>query len=473
MKYLRYGGPVPRKQAWVGAAISTAGTLIGSLFSSNSQKEAAKAAAREAEYQNTLSFGNNLSEQMNGMKSAQKAYEEQFRALYKNGGRSRLRNAVGITDGGIAIPAPNNSFLLRGSTHEEVNESGNTGIGIKVGNNEIEAENNEVVDFDNSNLRVYSDSIDIPIKYNGKTIYTTPAKAVLAGYNKNKVFNKQQRINGNSHGINQKAKLGADVTSLGINTLGSIGTNIINQIGLNNLKKYTPKRPIPYQAAKFVTNYNINPQLSGLDRQRSQAYDNINKNMISSSSAINSMNTIGLNTTLAKNELYNTKYNKEGELLNADASNQQDINNKTISNYNDWRNQYANYMSDISSAKTESNTNMIQGISSSIGGFMQGRIDRKEQLKNRLAYLAASDNGNPRILGDYGLLDNDQLKYLYDNAYRSGNTEDINYYGSKVNPKWKAKYDTKYNLPMPKYNLRQNLNYIDLPFIRINPNFSI
>ena len=59
---------------------------------------------------------------------------------YGGKARSKRRVPIKITDGGVAQKIGNNTFLLRGSSHEQVNPSGQTGIGIKIGNNEIEAE---------------------------------------------------------------------------------------------------------------------------------------------------------------------------------------------------------------------------------------------------------------------------------------------------------------------------------------------
>ena len=195
---LRTNGSRPK--CWIGAAIGLGTQIIGGLINKNAQEEQARAAQRAQEQQDAMNLALNKTQQMMLTQNAQKAYEEQFRLPYRRGGRQRLRNAVSITDGGIAIPKGNGTFLLRGNTHEQVNESGNTGIGINVGGKEIEAENNEVVDTNNNSLRVFSNSLSIPIMTRNGIMYMTPSKAVLAGYNKNKVFDIQQAMNGNSHG---------------------------------------------------------------------------------------------------------------------------------------------------------------------------------------------------------------------------------------------------------------------------------
>lgn len=206
-RHLRTNGSRPK--AWIGAAIGLGTQIIGGLLNKNAQEEQAQIAKKEQDYKNALEMARNTTEQMRLTQNAQKAYEEQFRLPYRRGGRQRLRNAVSITDGGVAIPEGNGTFLLRGNTHEQVNESGNTGIGINVGGKEIEAENNEVVDTNNNSLRVFSNSLSIPVMTRSGVMYMTPSKAVLAGYNKNKVFNIQQAMNGNSNGSYAKKGAGA------------------------------------------------------------------------------------------------------------------------------------------------------------------------------------------------------------------------------------------------------------------------
>lgn len=503
-RHLRTNGSRPK--CWIGAAIGAGTQILGSFLNSNKAKNAALAAKREAEHRQTVEYANMQTQQNALMENAQKAYEEQFRLPYRRGGRQRLRNAVSITDGGIAIPEGNDTFLLRGNTHEQVNESGNTGIGINVGGKEIEAENNEVVDTNNNSLRVFSNSLSIPVMTRNGIMYMTPSKAVLAGYNKNKVFDIQQAMNGNSHGsyakegaraalkregefqpfkspldiagLSEYAKIydaaeqdikvnddtiskmtpelyakysrnipyfkgsrmgadwgTADYIGLGANILGSILSQTINKRGLSSLRDYAPERPLPYVAGKLVTNYNINPQLSNLERQRQQAYTSIDRDTASSVAANERRNAINLNTTLAENELYNKKYQTEADLLNKDTLNQQEIANKSIAAYNDWRENYNKYMAAIAGGRSESNVAMIQGIGNSIGNFLQQGIDRHQMGLNRRAYLATADKGNEMILNRYGLLTKKEQEAMYVDALNRNDTNAATYWSNYISPR--------------------------------------
>lgn len=110
---------------------------------------------------------------------------------YGGKARSKRRVPIKITDGGVAQRIGNNTFILRGGSHEQVNPSGQTGIGIKVGNNEIEAEGGEVAQRVGNALRIFSAQ---PI-ING----VSPAQAVEAGANKNKIFAIQEALKRNSN----------------------------------------------------------------------------------------------------------------------------------------------------------------------------------------------------------------------------------------------------------------------------------
>lgn len=113
------------------------------------------------------------------------------RNKFARGGKSKDKKKVTIkiTDGGVAQRIGNNTFILRGGSHEQVNPSGQTGIGIKVGNNEIEAEGGEVAQRVGNALRIFSAQ---PI-ING----ISPAQAVEAGANKNKIFAIQEALKRN------------------------------------------------------------------------------------------------------------------------------------------------------------------------------------------------------------------------------------------------------------------------------------
>lgn len=178
---MRLGG---RKKCWIGAAIGAATSIAGSLFGNNAKKREMRRQQSIRDWQDVTQEAANMTSVLNNSRDYQEDYLRQFRTAARLG---KILGAKGIyiTDGGDATKIGNNTYLLRGGSHEDVNESGQTGIGINVGGNEVEAEGGEVAQKKNGALRIFSAQ---PILGNG----ISPAQAILRGYNKDKVFSQQQ-----------------------------------------------------------------------------------------------------------------------------------------------------------------------------------------------------------------------------------------------------------------------------------------
>ena len=186
---MRCGGTAKRPKAWVGAVIGAASSLLGGILNADAQEKQLEEQRRVQAQKDAVTRAENMTQALGLTQNAQLEYENRFRLPYSKGGRRRLRDGVNITDGGYAIPMGDDTFLLRGGSHEQVNETGQTGIGLNIGGNEIEAEGGEVVQKTPKEVRVFSDTIMLP---NG----LTPAEAVEYGYNKNDIFKIQQNMNG-------------------------------------------------------------------------------------------------------------------------------------------------------------------------------------------------------------------------------------------------------------------------------------
>ena len=182
-----------RPKAFWGALVGGAMNLIGSAISSKAQARAIRrqieAQKEAAQTQLELANNSNLVSTLNSYATATRSYndEDDYNLKYRLGGNKRLgSNRIYITDGGDATKIGNNTYLLRGGSHEQTNETGQTGIGINVGGNEVEAEGGEVAQKKNGALRIFSAQ---PILGG-----VSPAQAVMSGANKDKVFNTQQQF---------------------------------------------------------------------------------------------------------------------------------------------------------------------------------------------------------------------------------------------------------------------------------------
>ena len=134
------------------------------------------------------------------------------------------KKRIRITDGGIALPLGNNTFLMRGRLHSQ----GGIGIG-NGGKNDIEVEDGEVVKFNKDNIQVLSDQPML----NG----ISPANALLAGGNFNKIFKAQQSINGNYGGSYAKDGSEKEINKENIPTKEEYITQKLDSIRNNALER--------------------------------------------------------------------------------------------------------------------------------------------------------------------------------------------------------------------------------------------
>lgn len=198
---MRLGG---RKKCWIGAAIGAATSIAGSLFGNSAQKREMRRQQSIRDWQDATQEAANMTSVLNNSRDYQEDYLRQFRTAARLG-KTLGAKGIYITDGGNATKISNNTYLLRGGSHEDVNETGQTGIGINVGGNEVEAEGGEVAQKKNGALRIFSAQ---PILGG-----ISPAQAVMRGANKDRVFNAQQQFKRRNHLSDDggKAKHGTEV----------------------------------------------------------------------------------------------------------------------------------------------------------------------------------------------------------------------------------------------------------------------
>lgn len=224
---MRLGG---RKKCWIGAAIGAATSIAGSLFGNGAKKREMRRQKSIQDWQNTTQEAANMTTALNNSQDYQEDYLRQFRTAARLG-KTLGAKGIYITDGGNATKISNNTYLLRGGSHEDVNETGQTGIGINVGGNEVEAEGGEVAQKKNGALRIFSAQ---PILGNGMS----PAQAILRGYNKDKVFSQQQAFK-RRNGLKDdgsKAAFGNLITM----PFAGIVKDVVDYF--SNSGKYAPKR---------------------------------------------------------------------------------------------------------------------------------------------------------------------------------------------------------------------------------------
>ena len=193
----------------------------------------------------------------------------------------------------------------------------------------------------------------------------------------------------------------ADWYSLGADLIGTIGASIIGANAASNT--YIPEAPVRYQATKLNTNYNITPQLEIIRRSRNRLANEVAGNTSSSVAAINRLNLLENNANEQLNKLYDIKENRESELLNQDALNQQSVSAQNVQAVNDY-----NYrVAELKNARTQAMGNVLTGTLQGIGNSFQNLISQGRQnyddTQAMLMGVAASDYATPSRLLELGV----------------------------------------------------------------------
>lgn len=537
-----------RPQAFWGSLIPSALSFVGGLITSSQQAKAQRRALEEqqrlAKQQLDISNQNQLASTLNNYALAQQSYDDKdYNLKYRIGGVKRLGSKnIMITDGGTAKRIGNNTYLLRGGSHEDINETGQTGIGINIGGNEIEAEGGEVAQRKGNSLRIYSAQ---PILGG-----ISPAKAIMRGYNKDRVFNAQQRFKKNN-GIKDdgnKAQVGArriakrmgcltnppvgsrkkylpggtanpwdeykvpdyggvapwqvsnkydvnvpypigkydlpiititakkdtfndemsrrmgagvqnlkdnsnskttvpylgrqntfkpatqDYIGLGIDTLAALGSGMFTRSAYNKMNfDYALPNYVDESPVAFDTTYHNEAQRANIERNRLNARNLIRGNTASAQTSLGRMQQSDVDAMMETNKLLDEKSNKEVELRNQNAANEQQVRARNAA----ARNQYYQNVAQIKNAAIEAKNNMELAKAQSIGADLSGlsqawtnfasSVESRYDNRQKEAIIAATAkdpavlsnavqfgyNFSPEVLAAiYNSTDDDKLKSL-------------------------------------------------------------
>lgn len=199
------------------------------------------------------------------------------------------------------------------------------------------------------------------------------------------------------------------------NTIGSITNYNSNRRTLNNMKYSSA--PLPIQAKKLKTRFNINPQLDKIREYLKATNRDIDANTASSRVALARKGIARTNALLQTNNLYATKENAETQLLNQDNMNQQNVAARNVEMYNRWREGKSNFDNMLLEKHAENTSDLIRGLTTTIQDII-GRIEQRKNINNTLSTIAAANpNVTAEILKD---LDVD-FSYLIRNGKRIKN----------------------------------------------------
>lgn len=199
------------------------------------------------------------------------------------------------------------------------------------------------------------------------------------------------------------------------NTIGSITNYNSNRRTLNNMKYSSA--PLPIQAKKLKTRFNINPQLDKIREYLKATNRDIDANTASSRVALARKGIARTNALLQTNNLYATKENAETQLLNQDNMNQQNVAARNVKMYNRWREGKSNFDNMLLEKHAENTSDLIRGLTTTVQDII-GRVEQRKNINNTLSTIAAANpNVTAEILKDLGV----DFSYLIRNGKRIKN----------------------------------------------------
>lgn len=199
------------------------------------------------------------------------------------------------------------------------------------------------------------------------------------------------------------------------NTIGSITNYNSNRRTLNNMKYSSA--PLPIQAKKLKTRFNINPQLDKIREYLKATNRDIDSNTASSRVALARKGIARTNALLQTNNLYATKENAETQLLNQDNMNQQNVAARNVEMYNRWREGKSNFDNMLLEKHAENTSDLIRGLTTTVQDIIGG-VEQRKNINNTLSTIAAANpNVTAEILKDLGV----DFSYLIRNGKRIKN----------------------------------------------------
>lgn len=199
------------------------------------------------------------------------------------------------------------------------------------------------------------------------------------------------------------------------NTIGSITNYNSNRRTLNNMKYSSA--PLPIQAKKLKTRFNINPKLDKIREYLKATNRDIDANTASSRVALARKGIARTNALLQTNNLYATKENAETQLLNQDNINQQNVAARNVKMYNRWREGKSNFDNMLLEKHAENTSDLIRGLTTTVQDIIGG-IEQRKNINNTLSTIAAANpNVTAEILKDLGV----DFSYLIRNGKRIKN----------------------------------------------------
>lgn len=423
--------------------------------------------------------------------------KQEANAMLKRGGRIRLRNLNGvkITDGGYALPLGNTPYgglyELRGDNHEQSHKVGNTrktGVGVKVGNKEVEGEGNGssstgelILTTPNSAIFLSKHNIN---GFNPRNAVLSGMDPMLAYYMQeaNKTDKQKQSKGRTKHptgGATTSSNSfwpnygGSTISGIG-NLLGALTGGIFGHFAGKRLAKaqkrasqmlndaylasgnmmaeaYGNLRGIDPSYLKYedfasegyvpslrTAHYNISPIINTINRGTNSVQKAISESNLSGVAKLNRLRDVQARANEQASATYAEQENKEQEIYdkNIEARNNAAALNAQLRNY--ARGQYMKYRTDVAKYNADianqrvlgianaRSTALNQGTEALSNGILGAAQARADALSNFGTLLgnAFSSTGNTFGTRMNSLRDNEFTMRLMDRMYQ--NRGDVN-----------------------------------------------
>lgn len=194
--------------------------------------------------------------------------------------------------------------------------------------------------------------------------------------------------------------LGNAITA-GANIIGSTISYFNNRKMLKDLEE--PVRPEYLQAAKLKTNVNIKPQVNQLRRTIDKYNRFVNRNTASSQVAAGRQRLNELSYVDNYNQLYGAKENAENQLINQDRLNQQEVAKYNLEKHNNWLDRTTDFRNNVRELQSENNVAYVQGLTGSLGNFLNNNAQWNQSMANIAALSAAYPDVTPELMNSKGL----------------------------------------------------------------------
>ena len=225
-----------------------------------------------------------------------------------------------------------------------------------------------------------------------------------------------------------------DYIGLGIDTLAALGSGLFTRSAYNKLNfDYALPNYVDESPVAFDTIYHNEAQRANVERNRINSRNLIRGNTSSAQTALGRMQQTDTDAMIELNKLADEKANKEVELRNQNAANEQQVRARNAA----ARNQYYQNVAQIKNAALEAKNNAAlakaQSIGADLSGLSQawtnfaGSVEQRYNTRQNEAIIAATSkepavlsnalqfgyNFSPEVLASiYRSTNNDKLKQL-------------------------------------------------------------